>query len=81
MCIGLYLTALLFAVTAIAIGRYREYLMPMLVLGGLTFVFWSVLNYWVIAGFLNSPGAVIYGIITVVLMGAWLGAISSYAIS
>jgi hypothetical protein len=71
----LYILALLYALWSLAITEYRRYLLQFFGLSVITFLAWMALNYWVIAGFLNSPSTLLLGGATVVFMGLWIVAV------
>jgi len=71
----LYLMALLYALWSLAASEYRRYLPQFLGLSVVTFLAWVSLNYWVIAGFLNSPNTVLNGVLAIVLLLAWMGGV------
>src|SRR5262245_15590219 len=71
MTSALYLVSIVYALVMIATGKHRAALPQMAILGVLSFLGWVALNYWVISGFLNSPSAVLYGAVSVVLLLAW----------
>src|SRR5258706_7214015 len=71
----LYLMALLYALWSLAASEYRRYLLQFLGLSAVTFLAWVSLNYWVIAGFLNSPNTVLNGVLAIVLLLAWMGGV------
>jgi hypothetical protein len=72
---SLYLMAVVYALASIATSEYRRYLPMFIVLGVLTFLGWVALNFWVISGFLNANGTLLFGGATVVLLIVWGGAL------
>jgi hypothetical protein len=44
----------------------------------LTFLAWTALNFWVIAGFLNSPNVLLFGGAAVVLLLIWAGGVMRF---
>jgi hypothetical protein len=74
----LYLMALLYALWSLAASEYRRYLVQFLGLSVVTFLAWVALNYWVIAGFLNSPNTVLNGAVAIVLLIGWMGGVMSF---
>jgi len=70
---ALYLVSVLYALVMVATGKHRAALPQMMILGLLTFLGWTALNYWVISGFLNSPSVLLYGAASVVLLLLWGG--------
>lgn len=77
--IGLYLVALLYALLVVGSGPQRESLSRVAGIGVLTFLAWSVLNFWVIAGFLNANLVLLYGAASAVLLVVWAGGVLSFA--
>jgi len=75
---ALYLMALIYGLVVTALGPYRKALPQLAGIGVLTFVAWSALNYWVIAGFLNSPSALLYGGVSLLLLGVWMGGVMRF---
>jgi hypothetical protein len=75
---ALYALAIVYALLSLAGSSFRRVLPQFVGFGVLTFLAWGMLNFWVISGFLNSPDAVIYGIITVVLLAVWLGGLMRF---
>ncbi len=73
---SLYLMALAYALVSVAMSPYRERLLQIAWIGVLTFVAWVALNYWVIAGFLNS--SILYGVAAVVLLIVWGGGVMRF---
>jgi hypothetical protein len=73
---SLYLMALIYALVSVARSPYRENLPRLAGIGVLTFVAWVALNYWVIAGFLNS--SIWYGVVAVVLLIVWGGGVMRF---
>jgi hypothetical protein len=73
---SLYLMALAYALVSVAMSPYRERLPQIAGIGVLTFVAWVALNYWVIAGFLNS--SILYGVAAVVLLIVWGGGVMRF---
>src|SRR5207253_9170582 len=71
--VGLYLMALVYGLLEIATGPYRKSLPQIVGIGVLTFLAWTALNYWVIAGFLNT--SIVYGVVAVVLLIVWFGGV------
>jgi len=74
----LYLLALVYALWSLAASEHRASLPQFVGLSVLTFLAWVSLNYWVIAGFLNSPATLIYGAVTVILLVVWGGGIMRF---
>jgi hypothetical protein len=74
----LYLMALVYGLWSLAASEYRRYLLPFLGLSAVTFLAWIALNYWVIAGFLNSPNTVLNGVLAIVLLIVWMGGVLSF---
>jgi hypothetical protein len=74
----LFLVALLYALWSLLISEHRRYLVQFIGLSAITFLAWGALNYWVIAGFLNSPSTLLNSVITVVLLAVWMGALSFF---
>jgi hypothetical protein len=74
----LFLVALLYALWSLVMSEYRRYLVQFVGLSVITFLAWSALNYWVIAGFLNSPNTLLNSVITVVSLVVWMGALSFF---
>jgi hypothetical protein len=72
----LYLSALVYAVLAVATSEYRRALPQMIGFAALTFVAWIALNFWVIAGFLGGPP--IYGVLAIVLLVVWGGGLMRF---
>lgn len=70
---ALYLLALVYALAVLAGGEYRRYLPQFVGFSIVSFLAWVALNYWVTAGFLNSPSTLLFGGVTVVLMALWSG--------
>jgi hypothetical protein len=68
---ALYLMSIVYALVMVATGKHRAALRQMAILGGLSFLGWVALNYWVISGFLNSPSVLLYGAASVLLLGVW----------
>ncbi len=75
---ALYLLALIYALLATALGPYRRSLPQMAGIGVLTFLAWTMLNFWVISGFLNSPSTLIYGGISLLLLIIWIGGVMHF---
>lgn len=75
---GLYLVALVYGLLVIATSTHRTALMPIFGIGVLTFLAWSMLNFWVIAGFLNANAVLVYGALSIVLLLAWGGGVMSF---
>jgi hypothetical protein len=71
--VALYLVSILYALIMVATSKQRAALPQMAILGLLTFLGWTALNYWVISGFLNSPSVLLYGAASVVLLLVWGG--------
>lgn len=74
--VGLYLMALIYGLLEIATGPYRRSLPQIVGIGVLTFLAWTALNYWVIAGFLNT--SIVYGVVAVVLLIIWFGGVMRF---
>jgi hypothetical protein len=74
----LYLLALVYALVSLAGSDYRKDLPQFIGLSALTFLAWMALNYWVIAGFLNSPATLLYSLITIVLLVVWAGGVMRF---
>jgi hypothetical protein len=75
---ALYLLAVVYALLALAGSPYRRALPQLAGLGALTFLAWMMLNFWVVSGFLNSPDTLLYGGLSVLLLGAWLGGVMRF---
>src|SRR5262245_11148240 len=74
----LYLLALVYALWSLATSEHRGTLPLFVGLSALTFLAWMALNYWVIAGFLNSPNTALNGAIAVVLLVVWGGGVMRF---
>ena len=74
----LYLLALVYALWSLVTSEHRGTLPLFAGLSVLTFVAWMALNYWVIAGFLNSPNTVLFGGAAVVLLIVWGGGVMRF---
>jgi hypothetical protein len=74
----LYLLALLYGLWSLATSEYRRDIVQFLGLSVITFLAWVALNYWVIAGFLNSPNTLLNGAIAIVLLMVWMGGVSRF---
>lgn len=72
----LYLLAIVYALLGATSAEERKALPQLLVISVLTFLAWMVLNFWVVSGFLNSTGLVLYGAASVVLLIAWAVALA-----
>jgi hypothetical protein len=67
----LFLVALLYGLWSLAASEHRGTVVQFVGLSALTFVAWMALNYWVIAGFLNSPATLLYGGASILLLIIW----------
>lgn len=67
----LYLLAIAYALLGATSPEERRALPQLLIISVLTFLAWMVLNFWVVSGFLNSTGVLLYGAASVVLLVAW----------
>jgi hypothetical protein len=74
----LYLMALVYALWSLAASEHRRTLPQFVGLSVLTFLAWMALNYWVIAGFLNSPNVALFGGAAVVLLIVWGGGVTRF---
>jgi hypothetical protein len=74
----LYLMSLVYALWSLVISEHRRYLPQFVGLSAITFLAWIALNYWVIAGFLNSPNTVLNGAIAILLLIVWIGGIGRF---
>jgi hypothetical protein len=74
----LYLMALVYALWSLAASEYRRELPRFIGLSVLTFLAWMALNFWVIAGFLNSPDVLLFGGAAVVLLIIWGGGVMRF---
>ena len=70
---ALYVVSIAYALIMVATSKQRAALPQMAILGLLTFLSWTALNYWVISGFLNSPSVLLYGAASVLLLLVWGG--------
>jgi len=75
---SLYILALVYALWSLAGSEYRRYLPQFVGLSVITFLAWVALNYWVIAGFLNSPSTLLYGGASIILLGIWIGGVMRF---
>jgi hypothetical protein len=76
--VTLYILALIYALWSLLGSEYRRYLVQFVGLSVISFLAWVTLNYWVIAGFLNSPNTLLYGAITIVLLVLWVGGVMRF---
>ena len=74
----LYLIALVYALWSLVASEHRRALPLFVGLSILTFLAWMALNYWVIAGFLNSPNTLLFGGAAVVLLVVWAGGVMRF---
>ena len=74
----LYLMALVYALWSLAASEHRRTLPLFVGLSVLTFAAWIALNYWVIAGFLNSPNVALFGGAAIVLLVVWVGGVMRF---
>jgi hypothetical protein len=74
----LYAVALIYALWSLAASEHRRELPLFVGISVLTFLAWMALNYWVIAGFLNSPNVVLFGGAAVVLLAVWAGGVMRF---
>ena len=74
----IFIIALIYALWSLIGSEYRGYLLQFAGLSVISFLAWVTLNYWVIAGFLNSPNTLVYGAITIVLLGLWVGGVMRF---
>jgi hypothetical protein len=75
---ALYAMAVIYALLSLASSPYRRTLPLFAGLGALTFLAWMMLNFWIISGFLNSPDTILYGAISIVLLGVWFGGLMRF---
>ena len=74
----LFLISLLYALWSLATSEHRRTIPQFVGLSALTFLAWMVLNYWVIAGFLNSPATLLYGAASILLLIIWGGGLGRF---
>jgi hypothetical protein len=74
----LYAIALVYALWSLAASEHRRTLPLFVGLSILSFAAWMALNYWVIAGFLNSPNVLLFGGAAVVLLIVWGGGVMRF---
>jgi hypothetical protein len=74
----LYAMALVYALWSLAASEHRRMLPQFAGLSVVTFAAWMALNYWVIAGFLNSPSVVLFGGAALVLLIVWGGGVMRF---
>jgi hypothetical protein len=74
----LFIMALVYALWSLVASEHRHTLLLFVGLSVLTFAAWMALNYWVIAGFLNSPNVALFGGAAVVLLIVWGGGVMRF---
>lgn len=67
----LYIISLIYGLASLALSPYRKQIPVFVGYSVITFLGWMALNYWIIAGFINATGVLLYATITVVLLGVW----------
>ena len=75
----LFIMALVYALWSLIAGGHSRSLALFEGLSVLTFLAWTALNFWVIAGFLNSPNVLLFGGAAVVLLLIWAGGVMRFA--